>query len=62
MRNRSRNTGPAALLLIRPADIPEPPKKHPQIAKLEAQIAGKEKLPAEEVWKEHPKPAFAPEK
>jgi hypothetical protein len=29
----------------------EPPKKHPQIAKLEAQIAGKERLPAEEVWK-----------
>lgn len=33
-------------------DAPEaPPKKHPQIAKLEAQIAGKEQLPAEEVWK-----------
>ena len=28
-----------------------PPARHPQIAKLEAQIAGKEQLPAEEVWK-----------
>ena len=28
-----------------------PPQKHPEIAALEQQIAGKEQLPAEQVWK-----------
>jgi hypothetical protein len=29
----------------------DPPQKNPMIARLEEQIAGKEQLPAEEVWK-----------
>ena len=42
----------SALLIHSPAaQTPTPPQKNPEIAALEQQIAGKEQLPAEEVFK-----------